>query len=72
MLSVLVLRPTLNAFTLSLQSYFPHCRCSRFEAEIKRLRIMKPVRVCQACHTALKLQQHAELTKTKEDHAPKV
>lgn len=28
-------------------------RCSRFESEISRLRILKPVRVCQACHAAL-------------------
>ncbi|CAG9859319.1 unnamed protein product [Phyllotreta striolata] len=40
-----------------------HCRncgqvfcskCSRFECEISRLRILKPVRVCQACYAALK------------------
>ncbi|XP_014261988.1 WD repeat and FYVE domain-containing protein 3 isoform X2 [Cimex lectularius] len=44
-----------------------HCRncgllfcskCSRFESEISRLRILKPVRVCQGCHTSLKIQQH--------------
>lgn len=45
-----------------------HCRncgqlfcskCSRFEAEISRLRIFKPVRVCQGCHTSLRnLQNH--------------
>ncbi|XP_060523655.1 WD repeat and FYVE domain-containing protein 3 [Cylas formicarius] len=29
-------------------------RCSRFESEISRLRILKPVRVCQACYAALK------------------
>ncbi|KAF6208268.1 hypothetical protein GE061_016722 [Apolygus lucorum] len=43
-----------------------HCRncgllfcskCSRFESEISRLRILKPVRVCQGCHTSLR-QQH--------------
>ncbi|XP_068245244.1 WD repeat and FYVE domain-containing protein 3 isoform X2 [Palaemon carinicauda] len=40
-----------------------HCRncghlfcskCSRFESEISRLRILKPVRVCQKCYTSLK------------------
>ncbi|XP_073985786.1 WD repeat and FYVE domain containing 3 bchs [Rhodnius prolixus] len=44
-----------------------HCRncgllfcskCSRFESEISRLRILKPVRVCQGCHTSLRIQQH--------------
>ncbi|KAL1139731.1 hypothetical protein AAG570_006709 [Ranatra chinensis] len=44
-----------------------HCRncgllfcskCSRFESEISRLRILKPVRVCQGCHTSLKIQQN--------------
>ncbi|KAH8413938.1 hypothetical protein KR009_000634 [Drosophila setifemur] len=41
-----------------------HCRncgqvfcnkCSRFESEISRLRIVKPVRVCQACYSYLRL-----------------
>ncbi|XP_036321880.1 WD repeat and FYVE domain-containing protein 3 isoform X2 [Rhagoletis pomonella] len=40
-----------------------HCRncgqvfcnkCSRFESEISRLRILKPVRVCQACYSQLR------------------
>lgn len=40
-----------------------HCRncgqvfcgkCSRFESEISRLRILKPVRVCQACFATLR------------------
>lgn len=40
-----------------------HCRncglvfcskCSRFESEISRLRLLKPVRVCQNCYTHLK------------------
>ncbi|CAH8657976.1 unnamed protein product [Schistosoma margrebowiei] len=43
-----------------------HCRncgkvfcskCSRFESEIYRLRLFKPVRVCQSCHNVLKLIQ---------------
>uniref|UniRef100_A0A8D8WKM9 WD repeat and FYVE domain-containing protein 3 n=1 Tax=Cacopsylla melanoneura TaxID=428564 RepID=A0A8D8WKM9_9HEMI len=43
-----------------------HCRncgqvfcskCSRYESEISRLRILKPVRVCQRCHSSLRLQQ---------------
>ncbi|XP_064458168.1 WD repeat and FYVE domain-containing protein 3-like isoform X2 [Ornithodoros turicata] len=29
-------------------------RCSRFESEISRLRILKPVRVCQTCYTSLR------------------
>ncbi|KAK3895111.1 hypothetical protein Pcinc_001157 [Petrolisthes cinctipes] len=29
-------------------------RCSRFESEISRLRILKPVRVCQKCYTTLR------------------
>ncbi|KAL1508880.1 hypothetical protein ABEB36_003702 [Hypothenemus hampei] len=29
-------------------------RCSRFESEISRLRILKPVRVCQNCYATLK------------------
>ncbi|XP_077999760.1 WD repeat and FYVE domain-containing protein 3-like [Glandiceps talaboti] len=32
-------------------------RCSRFETEINRLRIVKPVRVCQACFNILKAEQ---------------
>ena len=36
------------------------CRCSRFETEIRRLRILKPVRVCQACYNILKAQQASE------------
>ncbi|XP_063226772.1 WD repeat and FYVE domain-containing protein 3 isoform X2 [Bacillus rossius redtenbacheri] len=31
-------------------------RCSRFESEISRLRILKPVRVCQRCHNSLRAQ----------------
>ncbi|XP_065351177.1 WD repeat and FYVE domain-containing protein 3 [Cloeon dipterum] len=40
-----------------------HCRncgqlfcskCSKFESEISRLRILKPVRVCQGCHATLR------------------
>ncbi|XP_056017801.1 WD repeat and FYVE domain-containing protein 3-like isoform X2 [Ostrea edulis] len=46
-----------------------HCRncgkvfcskCSRYETEIRRLRILKPVRVCQACYNVLRAQQAAE------------
>nr|XP_018916724.1 PREDICTED: WD repeat and FYVE domain-containing protein 3 [Bemisia tabaci] len=46
-----------------------HCRncgqlfcskCSRYESEISRLRILKPVRVCQSCHLSLKLQQKSQ------------
>ncbi|XP_014681660.1 PREDICTED: WD repeat and FYVE domain-containing protein 3-like isoform X2 [Priapulus caudatus] len=33
-------------------------RCSRFESEISRLRIMKPVRVCQPCYSSLRAAQH--------------
>ncbi|XP_047001362.1 WD repeat and FYVE domain-containing protein 3 [Schistocerca americana] len=33
-------------------------RCSRFESEISKLRILKPVRVCQRCYTLLR-PQHA-------------
>lgn len=36
------------------------CRCSRYETEIRRLRILKPVRVCQACYNVLRAQQAAE------------
>lgn len=43
-----------------------HCRncgqvfcskCSRFESEISKLRILKPVRVCQSCYAALKSER---------------
>ncbi|XP_042903173.1 WD repeat and FYVE domain-containing protein 3 isoform X2 [Parasteatoda tepidariorum] len=34
-------------------------RCSRFESEINRLRILKPVRVCQGCYNVLKSQQES-------------
>lgn len=43
-----------------------HCRncgqvfcskCSKFESEISRLRIFKPVRVCQSCYSALKTER---------------
>lgn len=46
-----------------------HCRncgkvfcskCSRYETEIRRLRILKPVRVCQACFNILRAQQAAD------------
>ncbi|RZF45662.1 hypothetical protein LSTR_LSTR010613 [Laodelphax striatellus] len=46
-----------------------HCRncgqlfcskCSRFESEISRLRILKPVRVCQGCHASLRSQQKTD------------
>ncbi|KAL4240237.1 WD repeat and FYVE domain-containing protein 3 [Mactra antiquata] len=35
-------------------------RCSRYETIIKRLRIMKPVRVCQGCYNELKSQHASE------------
>lgn len=35
-------------------------RCSRYEALVARLRILKPVRVCQACHAELKQLDSAE------------
>ncbi|KAI8741991.1 WD repeat and FYVE domain-containing protein 3 isoform X1 [Biomphalaria glabrata] len=35
-------------------------RCSCFETEIRRLRILKPVRVCQACYNIVKAQQASE------------
>jgi len=34
-------------------------RCSNYETEIHRLRIMKPVRVCQSCHSAVQLHNAA-------------
>ncbi|KAF7990932.1 hypothetical protein HCN44_000737 [Aphidius gifuensis] len=46
-----------------------HCRncgqvfcskCSRFESKISRLGILKPVRVCQGCHSTLKSQSSTE------------
>lgn len=46
-----------------------HCRncgqvfcskCSRFETEIRRLRILKPVRVCQTCYNMLRVQHAAD------------
>ncbi|KAK4474687.1 hypothetical protein MN116_001816 [Schistosoma mekongi] len=50
-----------------------HCRncgkvfcskCSRFESEIYRLRLFKPVRVCQSCHNVLKLIQAPQIRET--------
>ncbi|KAK2144407.1 hypothetical protein LSH36_759g01035 [Paralvinella palmiformis] len=35
-------------------------RCSRYETEIKRLRIVKPVRVCQLCYNSLKAMQASD------------
>ncbi|XP_076326045.1 WD repeat and FYVE domain containing 3 bchs isoform X2 [Tachypleus tridentatus] len=35
-------------------------RCSRFESQINRLRILRPVRVCQACFNILRAQQMSE------------
>ncbi|XP_050392525.2 WD repeat and FYVE domain-containing protein 3 [Patella vulgata] len=35
-------------------------RCSRYETEIRRLRIVKPVRVCQACFNIVRAQQAAD------------
>ncbi|XP_076455501.1 WD repeat and FYVE domain-containing protein 3-like isoform X2 [Babylonia areolata] len=46
-----------------------HCRncgkvfcskCSRYETEIRRLRILKPVRVCLSCYNILRAQQAAD------------
>ncbi|XP_070185825.1 WD repeat and FYVE domain-containing protein 3-like isoform X2 [Littorina saxatilis] len=46
-----------------------HCRncgkvfcskCSHYETEIRRLRILKPVRVCQSCYNILRAQQAAD------------
>jgi hypothetical protein len=51
----------LHSFTLYERKH--HCRncggvfcnkCSRFESEISRLRILKPVRVCQTCYSSLR------------------
>ncbi|KAK6633574.1 hypothetical protein RUM44_004181 [Polyplax serrata] len=48
-----------------------HCRncgqvfcskCSRFESEIFKLKILKPVRVCQTCHKSLKQKQEVNIT----------
>lgn len=39
---------------------YSFCRCSRYETEIRRLRILKPVRVCQACFNILRAQQAAD------------
>ncbi|XP_050428058.1 WD repeat and FYVE domain-containing protein 3 [Adelges cooleyi] len=45
-----------------------HCRncgqlfcskCSKYESEISRLRILKPVRVCKPCHTSLQPAKHS-------------
>ncbi|XP_048248442.1 WD repeat and FYVE domain-containing protein 3-like isoform X1 [Haliotis rufescens] len=35
-------------------------RCSRYETEIRRLRIVRPVRVCQACYNIVRAQQAAD------------
>lgn len=36
------------------------CRCSRFQSEIKRLKISSPVRVCQNCYYNLQHERSAE------------
>lgn len=36
------------------------CRCSRFQSEIKRLKISSPVRVCQNCYYSLQHERGAE------------
>ncbi|MPC31330.1 WD repeat and FYVE domain-containing protein 3 [Portunus trituberculatus] len=41
-------------------------KCSRFESEISRLRILKPVRVCQKCYTTLR---YDKLARKKQHHA---
>jgi len=46
-------------------------RCSRFETEIRRLRILKPVRVCQACYNTLKAQQAQEALQKSSNNSPK-
>lgn len=38
----------------------PSCRCSRFQSEIKRLKISSPVRVCQNCYYNLQHERSAE------------
>ena len=35
------------------------CRCSNYETVIHRLRITKPVRVCQSCYSAVQLHNAA-------------
>lgn len=51
-----------NGINFEAPAGFQHkmlfCRCSRFESEISRLRILKPVRVCQGCYAILKTQHH--------------
>ncbi|KRX89878.1 WD repeat and FYVE domain-containing protein 3 [Trichinella pseudospiralis] len=37
-------------------------RCSRFESEIRHLRIRRPVRVCQSCHARLKATDDCQST----------
>ncbi|KAI8433608.1 hypothetical protein MSG28_015627 [Choristoneura fumiferana] len=32
-------------------------RCSRYEAPVRRLRALRPVRVCQRCHDAIHAKQ---------------
>lgn len=44
-----------NFHTLTL-----FCRCSRFQSEIKRLKISSPVRVCQNCYYNLQHERSAE------------
>ncbi|XP_074038577.1 WD repeat and FYVE domain-containing protein 3-like isoform X1 [Leptinotarsa decemlineata] len=53
-----------NKFTIYERKH--HCRncrqvfcskCSKFECEISRLRILKPLRVCQSCYAALKAER---------------
>ncbi|CAL8102436.1 unnamed protein product [Calicophoron daubneyi] len=52
-----------------------HCRncgkvfcskCSRFESEIYRLRLFKPVRVCQACFTHLRMIQAPKVRRARD------
>ena len=54
--------PTISKFLNSICFILFHliCRCSRFETEIKRLRILRPVRVCQACYNIIKANQATE------------
>jgi len=35
----------------------PFCRCSRYESDIRHLKISKPVRVCQNCYIRLKVME---------------
>ncbi len=42
--------------SMFIYNYYLYFRCSRFESEIRNMKIGKPVRVCQSCYLRLRAE----------------